>query len=447
MLKNYDIDKLSLEFIDIYPTIIPVIGDGIMSYKNDNGHNIPLLQYIINRFLEEYPEINIPCDNRADLFILTCISHEIDSSSFQAKYKRFIREARSAQKIEINPIVLDFLTTFRFPIILTTSCFTYIEEAINKSVSLIKYKPIIYNPKGENSTSLDNYSVYHLFGNAEDNFPDWVYDEDVLLDFFHKFHTPDFSCKNLCEYVRNSKSSMMVLGCGLPDWLFRFLWYTIEYPEKNRRGYWLNDNLNMELSYFLENISYSPIATVNEFLIKTTNLRRKELADESTQVTPKEYDFFISYAGEDELIARKLYDNLRSMGFAVWYDRRGDSEIMPGDKYVSKFAQGIQLSRRAITIITEHYIRGVQDPKRGLCEETRLIKQKALRYKSEDKELPFCIPVLIEGRMFNNKKLEPSFVENWAGFVSSIEGGLAELFEGTSMQITDSTNPQLPSNI
>lgn len=446
MLKNYDIDKLSSEFVDISSAIIPVIGDGVIYYKCDDGNSIKLLQYIINRFKDDYPEINIPCDNRADLFILTCISHEIDASVFQARYKRYIREAKNAQKIEIDPLVLNFLTVFHFPVIITTSCFNYIEEALNKNISSNKYNSLAYSPKESNSTQL-NYSIYHLFGTAEDLHSDWVYNEDILLEFFHQLHSTDYSCQNLCEYVSSSKSSMMILGCVLPDWLFRFLWYTIGYPAKNRRGYWLYDNLNLELSHFLENISYSPISTVNEFLIKTTNLKREELTEETTQTSLKEYDFFISYAGNDELIARKLYDNLVALGFSVWYDKRGDSEIEWGEKYVKKFAEGVQLSRRAITIITEHYIRGVQDPKRPLCEETRLIKQKALEYISEGREYPFCLPLLIDGRTFNNKKLETSFVENWAGFVSSVEGGLAELFEGTNMIVTDSTNPQIPSNI
>lgn len=446
MLKNYDINKLASDFIDISSTIIPVIGDGEIFYKDDNNKRVPLFRYIIDSFKKEYPDIQIPCNNRADLFILTCISHEIDTSMFQAKYRRYINDARKAKKIELDPLVLDFLTVFHFPVIITTSCFTYIEEAINKQLSSSKYKPVIYNPKDNNSISLDN-SVYHLFGNAEDRFSDWVYNEDMLLEFFHKLHTPDFSCTNLSDYVNRSKSSLMVLDCGLPDWLFRFLWYTIEYPEKKRQGYWLNDNLNIELSHFLENISYSPIDTVTEFLTQTTALKRKELAEEIKQDQPKEYDLFISYAGEDEQIAKKLYDNLLAMGFTVWYDRRGDSEIKAGDKYVAKFAEGIRQSKRAVTIITENYIRGVGDPNRGLCKETRLIKQKALEYLAEEKEYSFCIPVLIEGRSFNKKRLDTSSVEQWAEVVSSIEGGLAELFTETHMHITDSTNPQLPSNI
>lgn len=446
MLKNYDINKLASDFIDISSNIIPVIGDGAIFYKDDNNKRVPLFRYIIDSFKKEYPDIQIPCNNRADLFILTCISHEIDTSMFQAKYRRYINDARKAKKIELDPLVLDFLTVFHFPVIITTSCFTYIEEAINKQLSSSKYKPVIYNPKDNNSISLDN-SVYHLFGNAEDRFSDWVYNEDMLLEFFHKLHSPDFSCTNLSDYVNRSKSSLMVLDCGLPDWLFRFLWYTIEYPEKKRQGYWLNDNLNIELSHFLENISYSPIDTVTEFLTQTTALKRKELAEEIKQDQPKEYDLFISYAGEDEQIAKKLYDNLLAMGFTVWYDRRGDSEIKAGDKYVAKFAEGIRQSKRAVTIITENYICGVQDPYRGLCEETRLIKQKALEYIAEEKEYSFCIPVLIEGRSFYKKRLDTSFVEQWAEFVTSIEGGLADLFTGTNMHITNSTDPQLPSNI
>lgn len=313
MLKNYDIDKLASDFIDISSHIIPVIGDGAMYYNCDNDQTIPLLQYIINRFQKDFPQIQIPCNNRADLFILTCISHEIDTSVFEGKYVRYINDARKAKKIELDPLVLDFLTVFHFPVIITTSCFTYIEEAINKQLSSSKYKPVIYNPKDNNSNKLDN-SIYHLFGNAEDRFSDWVYNEDVLLEFLHNLHSSDHSCKNLREYIIKSKSTMMILGCDLSDWLFRFLWYRMGYPEKERTGYWLNNNLNIELSYFLKNISYSSINTVNEFLTKTTALKRKEIAEEIIYDKLDQYDLFISYAGEDEKIAKKLYENIQAMG-------------------------------------------------------------------------------------------------------------------------------------
>lgn len=107
---------------------------------------------------------------------------------------------------------------------------------------------------------------------------------------------------------------MMILGCDLSDWLFRFLWYRMGYPEKERTGYWLNNNLNIELSYFLKNISYSSINTVNEFLTKTTALKRKEIAEEIIYDKLDQYDLFISYAGEDEKIAKKLYENIQAMG-------------------------------------------------------------------------------------------------------------------------------------
>lgn len=445
---EYNLNTLASEFIDTSDKIIPVIGDGVMFYLDDQNNRIPLLQYVVERFKTDYPQISIPNENRSDLFILTCYSHEIKPAAFDGAYKRYIKEARNNKKIELDPIVLDFLITFRFPVIVSTCCFSYLEESINKRIVSKKYNSLSYNPKADNSLGLNN-TIYHIFGNAEEKFTEWVSNEDVLLDFLHGLHSSDFTCKNLCDLVNNTKSSLLILGCGLPDWLFRFLWYSIGYPEKNQGGYWLNENLNIELYHFLNNISYSPVKTVNDFLILTTELKKTEqnFDQQENKNQIKQYDFFISYAGDDELIAKRLYENLKVQGYNVWYDKRGDSEIKPGDKYVAKFAEGVKLSQRAITIITENYIRGVQDPKRGLCEETRLIKQKAQDYLSENREYNFCIPMLIEGRTFNNRKLETSFVENWAGFVSSIEGGLDDLFKGTNMLVVDELNPQLPFSV
>lgn len=440
---NYNLKELASEFLDTSDKIIPVLGDGVMYYRDENNVSIPLLQYVVKRFREDNPQVLTPGNSSSDLFTLTCFYHAIKkSTAFEGAYKRYIKEARERHMIHIDPVVLEFITTYKFPLIITTSCFSYLEEAINKNLTANKYISVSYNPKVDNSLPISN-AVYHLFGNAEEKFSDWVSNEDVLLDFLHGLHSIDFTCKNLCEYINKTKSSMMILGCGLPDWLFRFLWYSIGYPEKNRDGYWLNDNLNIELQHFLENISYSPVQTVDEFLTTTTKLKQSELEKEVSSERIVEYDFFISYAGEDDLIAKRLYENLVASGYKVWYDSRGDSKIKSGQNYVKKFSEGILMSKKAITIITEHYLRGVQDTRRPLCDETRLIKQKALDYLKDDKDNYFCIPVLIDGRTFNNKKLTTSAVEEWAGYVSSVEGGLDVLFKNMNMEITDENNPQL----
>ncbi len=453
------IDKIATDFVDSQRAgvTIPIVGDGVFSYVGDDGIEKPLLSYVVDRFREEYGDDQLQSmsesdfGNRADLFALTCISHKLGNRIFEGKYKKYIDEASKADLIVMERSVLKFLHAFEFPLIVTTACFNYVEKIINRDAT-VKYETVNYERRGNNARPdlLENISstkyVYHLFGSADSSRRDWVYNEDILLDFLHNLHSTDYTCKNLSEYASETRSSILLLGCGLPDWLFRFIWYPIGHSDQESRdGLWLrNDDCNPELNHFLQNIRYSPVTEVNEFLTRTTEIKESEKNHSAKSAGKHQrYDFFISYAGEDRDIAVRLYENLLSKGYVVWFDQNGESEIRWGAKYTSKFSEGINVSEHAITIITENYIRGVQDTGRGLCTETRLIKEKALRVDSEN--FNFVMPLIIEVRLFNNRPLSASFIENWAGFVTSIEGGLGEIFTGTSMRMTSGDNPQIPT--
>lgn len=453
---NTDLDTIANEFVDsqMAGKTIPVIGDGVFVYKESETSTIPVLDYVVKRFREEYEETypdlfsSIDPERSADLFTLTCISNKIPGQIFKSKYIRYIQDAMKDGRISMDQDVLNFLIAFEFPVIITTSCFSYPEICINK-ISKIKYKGIVYNRKGKNKDDLSetlNSSriIYHLFGLAEPRF-DWVYDEKVLLEFLHSLHSTDYSCENLTNYASEEKSSILILGCGLPDWLFRFLWYIIgsEYKD-DRIGYWLrSDTCNPELNFFLSQIRYSPIHTIKDFLIKTTDKMNSEKSNEPEGTSiPDKFDFFISYAGEDKKIAEKLYTYLMNRGdIRVWYDKDGDGKIKCGDKYEVEFSKGIERSEHAIPIITENYLSALSDKDRGLYKELRLIKAKAKNVDTESYH--FCLPLIIEDRTFLGTKITPAQLEQWARHNGIDNSPLSDLFTGTSMWTTSGDNPEI----
>ena len=58
---------------------------------------------------------------------------------------------------------------------------------------------------------------------------------------------------------------------------------------------------------------------------------------------------FISYASTDEVLASKLVQSLEAAGLDAWYQKR---EIMPGDNWAEKIAQGLKESNAMVVLLT-----------------------------------------------------------------------------------------------
>jgi hypothetical protein len=60
---------------------------------------------------------------------------------------------------------------------------------------------------------------------------------------------------------------------------------------------------------------------------------------------------FISHSSKDDALAGKIVSYLESAGFDVWYDKQ---EIMPGDNWADKIAQGLRESDAMVVLLTEN---------------------------------------------------------------------------------------------
>ena len=58
---------------------------------------------------------------------------------------------------------------------------------------------------------------------------------------------------------------------------------------------------------------------------------------------------FISHSSEDEALAAKVVSSLERAGLDVWYDSR---EIIPGDNWADKIAQGLRESEAMVVLVT-----------------------------------------------------------------------------------------------
>ena len=58
---------------------------------------------------------------------------------------------------------------------------------------------------------------------------------------------------------------------------------------------------------------------------------------------------FISYSSKDEALAARLVAALEKAGLDAWYQKR---EIMPGDNWAEKIAQGLKESNAMVVLVT-----------------------------------------------------------------------------------------------
>lgn len=78
--------------------------------------------------------------------------------------------------------------------------------------------------------------------------------------------------------------------------------------------------------------------------------------DAVTQLDPREYDTFLSYARLDgEEVATELRDELEKRSVAVWFD---SVAIQPGKSQALQMDRGLQRARSGIALLTPAYLAG-----------------------------------------------------------------------------------------
>src|SRR6185295_5053346 len=58
---------------------------------------------------------------------------------------------------------------------------------------------------------------------------------------------------------------------------------------------------------------------------------------------------FISYSSRDEVLATKLVESLEEAGLNAWYKKR---EVLPGDNWAEKIADGLRESNAMVVLVT-----------------------------------------------------------------------------------------------
>ena len=367
--------------------LVPVICEDMFEYINPiTNEKQPLQSYIVEYILTNHP--NNVCYTEKELWeILNNGYYGLSQlhNKYGYKFYEYVNKAilddnnKIKEGIQLKTEVKEFLCKGQFPLIVTTSCFRIIENAIDG------YSSYFYDPNSINDTVLNCRCVYHLFGESKPNRPECGIDDRQILKYLCKLYSTDYAPKNLASYISNNhdRRTLMFLGNNTPDWLFRFMlppMYPIDLYSEVGKGFYIKSHerkTDAHLKSFLRDIKFE---TEDNLLNVIKQITLKLSTRSNIQGGHnKKYDFFISHASEDNQYARELKNILESHGLKVWYD---EIDIIDGP-YWQRIIDGIEQSAIFMPLVSSAYIKKKKKKK----ERVRLLNKYGYKVVPHDKEI------------------------------------------------------------
>jgi len=424
--------------------LVPVICEDMFIYTNhETGESQSLHSYIIERIITHYRKKgktlsftkNELLDTVSDVYYgFSLLRNKIGKDIYEDIYNSIIDdEDNLIEGVELKPEVKNFLLAAKFPLIVTTTCFPIIEKYLSEYTSYYNHL------ENRNDCPIPNNCIYHIFGKAKIEDPNWGHDDKMLLRFLRSIFSSEYGLKNLNSVINLglSRKTLIILGNSAPDWLFRFIITPICGGDiyDNVKGLYMSIDDRKEdggLDLFLHDIKFDKESQMFSVLKNVTDSLSSKLNTTNGHTVRKKYDFFISHASEDTESVRSLVEHLRQNGLKVWVDY----ENLKDGKYWQRIIDALHDSRYFMPFITEKFIlknKKNSDLQRILDENgfgniildssmcirmesvlegvqiELLMADKLLAYEKLE---PYSIPVILEGSTLFLNPINPAYIRN-----------------------------------
>lgn len=303
------------------------------------------------------------------------------------------------------------LSIEQFPFIITTSIDPVTENAMrsiwegrNRKVKTLLFTndPKEVDIKGDLAydSDIDNPTIYYMFGKADTNIPHkFVVTDEDMLTFCQSWLTEGKRPKILSHVFAGK--SLLFLGCNYPDWLVRFIWFSMR-SDMKKSGMIVGESLEPSLEEFMKRVQIetqrNPEYVISQIENRLT-LKLKEMIptrfDEPVECT----DVFISYSRTNEEKARTLYDTLTSKGLNVWYDRKN---LAAGDKWLVKIKKSIDSTKFFVAMVSDSMIGQVYESHVYRKEWNMAIDRASGMGSSRG----FIIPIALDKTNFYDPRLD-----------------------------------------
>lgn len=415
-----DVQECINELVRHHESLVPVIGDELFYVDTEDGKRLSLSEFIVRSFECEYPEIASGISSAEKTIMseggydgLALLSHRYGTThKYVSKYIHFV--TKNKERIKLNDTIKEYIKKSKPKLIITTSSFSLIEKELEELNFKERESVWFRTNKEERSEYTGKLNpkgtiVYHLFGDAESTWPNWVHDDVSLLTFMHCLHESKTSPVGLTDYLKENEKLLLILGCKLPNWFFQFILYPLFVDNQSivdgyRKGFWLKegDDEVLSLKTFLNKVQFLSIKKM-ESVISEVNLQMKAGHDIDEN---EDFDVFISHAGKDSPLAIEIAEHLISKGLRVWIDRnRGHGETEKGGNYLQRIRLGIEHSRYFMPIVTEAYLERFREGDFG--KETDMAVdwcKKNYDYEENDINV-YSLPVVYNISSYNSGKI------------------------------------------
>jgi hypothetical protein len=260
-------------------------------------------------------------------------------------------------------------------------------------------------------------TVFQLLGRL-DATGDYGISEEKILEFTHRLQSRDLRPQNLFDALQSK--SLLVLGCGFPGWLARFLLRAAkgeQFVSQGARGLVADRTTRQDPGFvmFLER-RQTAIYDQGDAVEFVAELHRRwkekfgdkgptGTAEEPTVGTQQIPDFtpdsvFLSYASEDRDLALQVKQAFDEMGVDVWFDqselRSGDDYRLSIEKNIEKCSYFVPLISRNSAVIAKRFFRR---------EWSKAIDEA----KDYPPEYPFIQPILLDNTPLDSPGVPQEF--------------------------------------
>ncbi|MES0490147.1 MAG: toll/interleukin-1 receptor domain-containing protein [Leptospirales bacterium] len=353
-------------------------------------------------------------DNLTQVSLAYTLERKAGKSKLLQKVQAFYKE-RTNNTNE----VYTHLAELPFPLTVTTTPDKMFSNSLRKSGK----KPYeeFYNYKGEETDipydySVENPLVYNLYGSVEDSHS-LILTEDDVLDFLVSItdKTPSVPSEILTE-LRNNEKTILFVGFGFENWYLRILLRILQIENKESPSYALEhlnsdniDNLHNMIIYYGHSNFKIQVCNydINKFAMelqkrfakahpeKMAGFKSPEEAEDIEPVKKRKSkgaisaNVFISYASEDEKIAKKVHDELKKVGANPWWDKK---KLRGGDDWDSMIESRLDDADYMVLIVSDNLHKKIADKSYVVKEINQAIDGKQLQTMDPEK---FIIPATV----------------------------------------------------
>lgn len=402
-----------------------VLGSDIMLDKNYNTEaDGDSIRFYLERILKEkrYPH--------AESFPELIMNNALNPTDV----RRWLFDQIACMQLDpedITPDLRRLLRTKFFRVVLTTTFDPSVETLMDEVWGKNNYRILnIFNSKGHNfdfninELLGDEYfdvppTLYYVFGKADPLEPEqkFVLDDNDTINCISRWLGNEVPAQ-LISYIDSKK--MLVLGCNLKDWCFRFFWYAMRHkstdkldkgdiavllqPEKSEQDRNLYNYLHSIIKVRLQTNS-------REYLRRLADALDQKLIAETAVANSRGGGVFISYAHEDYAIAWKIFTRLRAAGFNVWLDYY----LKGGDEYDKRIKNAINQCRVFVPLLsstiaidlkngTQRYYQKEWDIACGPNDDCRIVPVITMGYDKREPYHQLLPEKMVKGTVFDWSK-------------------------------------------